>query len=266
MKYAFMTFSTPKLTLQENLEVAKRFGYSGIEPRLDSSHAHGVEVAATPEQREAIRNAFADTDIACCCLATSCRFADPQTAPEMIDQARQRIELAGDVGAPCLRVFGGPIPEGMDRPAAIDQVAAALQQLAEPAEQHGVSVCFETHDDWCNPEHVAAVLQNVNHPHIAANWDIMHPIRKGGATMDSAFQALKPWIRHLHIHDGTKPDPLEMKPIGQGEIDHKRALELLKTLPYDGFISGEWINWSPWQEHLPRELAMLKDYESQIAG
>ena len=266
MQFAFMTFSTPKLSLKENLEVAKRFGYAGIEPRLDSSHAHGVEVSATPAQRDAIRKTFEDSGIACCCLATSCRFADPATAGDMLAQCAERIDLAGDVGSPRLRVFGGPIPEGVSRADAIRQVAESLKQLADQAGQRNVTLCLETHDDWCDPRHLAEVLEQVNHPRVGANWDIMHPIRKGGADMDSASQALKPWIRHCHIHDGTKADPLKMKPIGQGDIDHKRALELLTDMGYDGFLSGEWINWSPWQEHLPRELATLKDYQQQLTG
>ena len=45
MKYAFMTFSCPELDLDGVLDLAGRMGYDGIEPRLDSKHAHGVEVA-----------------------------------------------------------------------------------------------------------------------------------------------------------------------------------------------------------------------------
>ena len=82
--------------------------------------------------------------------------------------------------------------------------------------------------------------------------------------MDAAFEALKPWIRHLHIHDGPVSEPFQLLPIGEGAIDHRRALELLYTLPYDGYISGEWINWEPYETHLPRELATMKRYEREL--
>lgn len=264
MNLSFMTFSTPELSLEENFAAAKKFGYVGIEPRLDSKHAHGVEVSATPAQREDIRAAFVEADIACCCLATSSRFADPSTAEQMIAETHERIDLAGDVGCDRLRVFGGLLPEGMSRADAIEQVTESLKQLADHAGQRGVIVCFETHDDWCDPDHVAAVLEKVNHPAVGANWDIMHPIRKGGATMDSAFEALKKYIRHLHIHDGCMEDPLEMLPIGTGVIDHRRALELLKTIDYEGFISGEWIKWTPWEQHLPAGIETMKGYMKEL--
>jgi len=52
---------------------------------------------------------------------------------------------------------------------------------------------METHDDWCDPAHAAEVLKIVNSPAICANWDIMHPVKRGGATMDEAFDALRNW-------------------------------------------------------------------------
>lgn len=258
MLYSYMSFSTPTLTLAEMLETARRFGYEGIEPRLDSKHAHGVEVDSTAEQRQAIRDQVAGSGIRLACLATSLKYADPAAVDAMVTQTHERIDLAGDVGAPTIRVFGGRIPEGISREAAIDGLVEALSGVADHAAERGVIICLETHDDWCDPDHVAAVLQRVNHPNVAANWDIMHPVRTAGKTMDQAFAALKPWIRHLHIHDGIGKD---LAPIGTGEIDHRRALELLSEIDYTGFISGEWINWEPWEIHLPRELATMRGYE-----
>jgi len=266
LKYSFMTFSCPELTFPEVLDAARQFGYDGIEPRIGSSHAHGVEPESSAAARTAFREQAAEAGIAICCIATSCRFADPSTAPDFVEQAHAAIDLAADVGAPCIRVFGGPYPQAeMTREQAVEQVAGALRGLADHAAGRGVTVCMETHDSWCHPEHVAAVMHRVDHPAIAVNWDIMHPIRHGDATMDSAFDTLKPWIRHLHIHDGRDVEnKLELVPIGSGRIDHRRAIELLLEMGYTGYLSGEWINWStPWQVHLPRELAALKRYEEE---
>ena len=258
MKYSFMSFSTPALSFAEMLEVARRCGYDGVEPRLDAKHAHGAEVAAAAGERESIRKLAADQVVQIACLATSVKYADPADTDEMLRQTHERIDLAGDVGSPAIRVFGGRIPEGITRDQAIDQLVRSLGEVAHHAAERGVTICLETHDDWCDPVHVAAVLERVNHPAIAANWDIMHPIKRGGATMDSAFETLKPWIRHLHIHDGTDAG---LVPIGTGDIDHRRAVELLKTIDFNGFLSGEWINWEPYDIHLPRELAAMKGYE-----
>ncbi len=268
MKYSFMTFSTTELSLDENLALAERLGYDGIEPRLDSKHGHGVEVAAGAGEREKIRRAVQESAVELACLATSCKYADPETNAQVVADTHARIDLAGDVGAPALRVFGGQIPEGVSREQAIDLLVESLSSLADHAGERGVTICLETHDDWCDPKHVRVVLERVGHEAIAANWDIMHPVRRAGATMDEAFEALKPWIGHLHIHDGvTEEGKAMLCPIGEGIVDHKRALELLTAAAYDGYISGEWIKWEPYEVHLPRELAAMKmkRYEAELA-
>ncbi len=150
------------------------------------------------------------------------------------------------------------------RAQAIDDVADALKGLADAAAARNVTLCMETHDDWCDPQHVKAVLERVDHPHVAVNWDIMHPVRQGLATMEEAFAALEPWIRHVHFHDGVQADgKLTLVPVGEGSINHAAAIRLLKGMGYDGYLSGEWIKWQPFEEHLPRELATMKRYEDQ---
>ena len=148
MKYSFMSFSCPTLNLSELLALAKKLGYDGIEPRIDCGHAHGVEIAATAESRQAALQAAQKAGVAICCVATSCVFADPATAPKMIETARAAIDLAADVGASRIRVFGGAQGSGLSRQLAVVQVASSLKSLADRAARRGVVVCMETHDSW----------------------------------------------------------------------------------------------------------------------
>jgi len=266
MKYSFMSFSCPQLTLGELLATARRFGYEGVEPRIDRQHKHGVEISASAAQCKEIKKQAAGNGITLSCIATSCAFADPDITKQNVEHALKCVDLAADVGAGRIRVFGGSLAKDQKREEAVRIVADALRAVADHAKGRGVTVCMETHDDWCLPEDVAAVMRLANHPAVAVNWDIMHPVRVCKLTMDQAFETLKPWIRHLHIHDGV-PGSAQLVPIGSGGIDHKRAVELLLTIPYEGYLSGEWINWSdPYEKHLPRELAIMKSYERAAAA
>lgn len=258
MRYSFMSFSCPELTLDEMLALARQYGYDGLEPRISAKHKHGLEFDSSPADRKAARQKAEAAGIPIACLATSAWCTDSAT---MSAYTHQAIDLAGDVGAPRIRVFGGAFPDTMARSQAIDIVARALTEVADHAQKRGVTVCMETHDSWCDPAHVAAVMQKVRHPAIAVNWDIMHPVNVAKATVDQAFAALQPWIRHAHFHDGKIVNgKMELCPIGQGIVDHRRAVQLLQALPYPGFLSGEWIGWEPYATHLPRELATMKGY------
>ena len=264
MKYAFMSFSCPKLGLDAFLAAAAHYGYEGVEPRIACGHQHGIELAASPVARRAARRTAEKSGIALCCLATSCSYANPATSEAQVAETLRAIDLAGDVGSPRLRVFGGKIPDGVSRDQAMESVVRSLQGVADRAAARGVTVCMETHDSWCDPAHVAEVMRRVNHPAVAVNWDIMHPVRVAGATMDAAFAALRPWVRHVHFHDGkTEKGKLVFTPIGTGEVDHRRAVALLKGVGYEGFLSGEWIDWEPYESHLPCELATMRRYEQE---
>ncbi len=264
MKYAFMSFSCPQLTLDQMLALAARYGYDGIEPRLDSKHGHGIEVAMGAEARREARRKVEDSGIELACLATSCQYADPRQARVQVEATLRCVDLAADVGASRVRVFGGAIPEGVSRERATDSLVNCLQQVAPYVQERGVQVCIETHDDWSHPAHLAEAMRRVSHPSIAINWDLMHPVRQGGLTMDQAFEIVRPRLGHVHFHDGlNRLDRLVMVPVGQGELDHRRAVQLLVGMGYDGYLSGEWINWEPYDVHLPRELAVMKGYERQ---
>ena len=265
MKYAFMSFSCPEYTFQEMAVLAVRFGYDGVEPRIDSGHNHGVERDASAAARRQVRATAAEHGIEICCVATSCRFSDPGTVAENVRQAREAIALAADLGSPCIRVFGGALPEDVSRDEAIEQVAAALGELAPAAAKAGVTVALETHDDWCHPTHVAAVMEKVADPAVAVNWDVMHPVRRGGATVEFAHRSLAPWIRHLHVHDGREKDgKVQFCEMGKGIVDHRTAIRCMVEDGYEGYVSGEWIHWAePVDIYLPRERAMLREYERE---
>ncbi len=265
MRYAFMTFSCPKLSLPEVLDLARRAGYDGIEPRIGAGHAHGIETGLDADARRAVREQAQAASVAIACIAAGVRFADPAITEAAIADTHAAIDLAGDLGCSRVRVFGGKLGEGLTRADAIALVADSLGSVADHAAQRGVTVCMETHDSWCDPRHVAEVLKRADHPALGANWDLMHPVRNGLATIDESFEILRPWIRHLHIHDAVADANGFMEvPMGTGGIDNRRAIERLLEIDFDGYLSGEWIKWSdPAEVHLPREIKTLKQYEAQ---
>ena len=262
-----MSFSCPDLSLEEFLSLAERLDYDSVEPRIQSGHGHGIDLDTNAEARKRMKGQAEDFGVPYCCVATSCSYADPQTVQSQVEDTIAAIDLAADIGAPRVRVFGGRLADGLDRDDAVNLLAESLASVAEQARKRDVIVCVETHDDWCDPDDLARVMSKVNHPNIAVNWDIMHPVHRAGKTMDQAFQTLRPWIRHVHVHDGVVRDGnSDLTPIGEGSVDHERAMELLTGMGYDGAISGEWIGWEPYETHLPRELELLRQIFAKICA
>ncbi len=264
MKYAFMSFSCTEADLDQMLDLAQRYGYDGIEPRTGGMHKHGVEPELNADERKRVLDTANDRGVAIACIAVGSRFADPTTAAAHLAEAEAGIRLAHDLDCGIVRVFGGKMPDD-NREAAIERMAGALTQLAPIAADNGVTVCLETHDDWCDPAHVVAVMKAVDHPSIGVNWDVMHPVRNHLATMEESYRLLAPWIRHVHIHDGmADPVNLAFRAFGQGEYDLETVFRSLATSGYQGYLSGEWINWEPAEVHLPREIRDMRAFEKTL--
>ena len=267
MKYSFMSFSCPEADVDEFISIAGMYGYDGIEPRTGAGHNHGIEPGANKQYLHDIRKKAAESKVEICCIATSCRFADADSQRENIEAAKRSIELAAEVGARAVRVFGGGISSESERAKSFDLIVGALAQLSGHASSAKVNVCLETHDSWCDPAAVADIMKQVNSPYIAVNWDIMHPVLQKSATVEKSFELLKGWIKHVHVHDGAQKDGrIEFLAIGEGTVDHKTAIRLLNSSSYDGYISGEWIEWEPYKICLPREIAKLKSFEGESYG
>jgi sugar phosphate isomerase/epimerase len=263
MKYSFMSFSTPNLTFQEIAEVARKYGYKGVELRTESNHRHEVELTTSFEKLNLIKQQIKSYGVEISCIALGSYLANPNQFN--LEKNINYIRLASFMGVPCLRVFGGVISEGVTREEAKKYLVQSFRELAPIAKEEGVYICLETHDDWCNPDDIAEVMKEVDHPNAAVNWDISHTLRLGGKTPEYTFKLLQPWIRHVHFHDSLLTKKYHQRPMGQGEIDHVVPLKLLKNSTYSGFLSGEWFsemdNWEPYDIHLPREIAMMRTYE-----
>ena len=265
MKYAFMSFSCSALSLAEMLATAEELGYAGLEPRLSSKHAHGIETTLSLAQRQAVKAQVEDSPVSLGCLAVSSRFADPDTASGHQDNLRKELELAADLGVPAVRVFGGQFPASISRGEAIDNVSEALAAVAAQAAAGSVTICLETHDVWCHPAHVAKVMEAVNQDSVRVNWDVLHPVRSEGLDLLASFEMLKVWIAHVHIHDAELGQGrITYAPMGTGAIDHRTVLKALHGIGYSGYLSGEWIGFSPWHEHLPFEISQLRAYETEL--
>jgi sugar phosphate isomerase/epimerase len=265
MKYAFMSFSCEDADLNQMLDLARLYGYEGIEPRTGGIHKHGVELDLSADGRKRALDLANEKGVAFACIAVGARFADPVFTEAGLIEAEAGIRLAHDLDCGIIRVFGGRLADDQ-RNAAIDRMAASLRRLAPIAADHDVTVCFETHDDWCDPAHVVAVMQAVDHPAIGVNWDVMHPVRNHLATMEESYRQLAPWIKHVHIHDGmADPVNLAFRAFGEGEYDLETVFRSLRADGYDGYLSGEWINWEPAEVHLPREINRMRTFEADLS-
>ena len=254
MKLAFSTLGCPEWTLEQVIAAGQRFGYAGIEFRGLLAHLDLVEVPEfAPAQIAATRRRLEDAGLGVSCLASSVSVVAATTSDidrhTAVEHARRYIELAKELRAPCIRLFCGNVPATLDHGTAMDYAADTLRKIGDFAAEHGVIAAVETHDDFTRSELLMELIRLTRHPAVQVLWDIHHPYRLSGETIEHTMHYLDGHIADTHVKDSVlnaDGEGYTYVPLGQGDVPLLEALRALKKAGYDGYLTLEWEKrWIP---------------------
>lgn len=299
IKTAFSTLSCPDWSWHDLLEHGPKAGYDGVEIRLLERE---TDLLVRPEFQSshlpARRHELDDSGFQVCGLASSVRFDGPSDSvrDEQVRVGRRYVDLAHELGAGFVRVFGDVLPEGDDeteRSSAMERIAGGLDQLGEHAGDAGVGVLLETHGDFCDSRNLCELMERVTSPAVGVLWDTHHPWRFHEEEVSASWERIGRWTRHTHWKDSiTRPNQVASKATSQeakaaaarahalmsghqhadyvlfggGEFPIVECLRLLKDGGYDGWYCYEWEKmWHPDIEDpeialppFPRKIRELK--------
>lgn len=232
MKLSLLTYLMARnWELPKIIEVARSAGFAGVEFRVDARHRHGVELDTSPAQRRAIRDQLQDAYLAVAALGTGCRFdnPDPQRRREAVELTKRYVELAANVGAGRIRVFGNDMPRGEDAPDRADvlrYVGDALREAGEFADPFGVDVLLEMHGQFNFWGFARAAVEHAAHPRVALVYNCDRRDMVGGSVA-ATYGRVRDLIRHVHMHELTNGYP------------YPELFALLQRDGYEGYLSSE---------------------------
>jgi len=197
---------------------------------LRTTHAHGVEVTMSQEQRQAVRKRFEDAGLKIS-LASAFAYHYPDAARlrKEIEGTKEYVILARDVGARGFRVFPNALPGGKGIPEeqTMRQMGKALAEVCPFAHEHGVKIALEVHGSGTNI--VAKVKQMIDYsecPYAYINWNCDANDVKGPG-LDANFASVKDRIANVHMHELHDNYP------------YRRLFELLRQAGYQGYCDAE---------------------------
>ncbi|MHC5058400.1 MAG: sugar phosphate isomerase/epimerase family protein [Planctomycetota bacterium] len=230
MKLSLLTYLLGKdYKLDELLEICARYGYRGVECRAQLGHKHGIELETSPEERAAIKARLAASPVKLVGISTGCRFeyAEAEKVREQVEIAKRFVDLAADVGAPQIRVFGNAFPKGADRDRVVKQVGESLREIAEHAEPSGVDCNLEMHGDFYHWKHTLRAVQIADHPRVGIVYNCDARETKWGP-IRAFIDPVAPYLRHVHMHNLERDD-----------YPYPELFRILKDLGYAGYLSLE---------------------------
>jgi sugar phosphate isomerase/epimerase len=269
IKLSFMTWVTPNWSVEDVIAAARKYGYNGVEIRVESNHAHGIEKTSTPESLKSTSLRFREAGVEVCAIATGCHFAIKEAAEreKQVNDLLAYIDLANVLGCSRVRVFGGEIPPGVEPAGAIDWVADAIASVLDVAEQKRVSVLLETHDSFSHTKYVREVMRQVYSNYAGVVWDPAHPCRHL-ETIEEAFENIAPHVKHCHVHDmvyNAERTATEFAKPGTGIVPHADVVRLLARNAYNGYLSVEVMKGDP-DEILASYAEVYRSYIKAAVG
>ena len=254
---SFNTNCLQNLPLNKAIEETSKAGYEGIDLFYRDGHLHPYDV--TQAQLDELNELFVTLPINPVSLSTGAPFLlsddafepslispDEQARRERIDVIRTALEMANELSIPVVQCVSGIQQAGVSEEEATEMltegICACLKDAGEvilvlepeaplPASMGG-GCCFIEKTSQAIP-----IIKEINSPQFKLNMDITHVQCCEDDLLPCIADAL-PYTRHIHVAD-VKGRVHHHEIPGEGDIDFRSVLEVLKEANYEHFLSVE---------------------------
>lgn len=246
MKLSFTTAGCPGWSWNEIFATAHDLELDGIEIRGvgDELYAPSIPVFSS-ENIEKTKERLTQAGLEIPVLDSTCALAVSGAAEAAMIEAKSYISLASKLGTPYVRVM--PTEKANPTSADLELCKEQYEAICEYGAKKGVTPLMETNGVLAESAAMKAFMDGINSENKGVLWDVHHPYRFFGETPEQTVGNLGTLIRHVHVKDSVMVgDEIKYKMMGYGDVPVSGAVESLKSIGYEGFISLEWLKrWNP---------------------
>jgi sugar phosphate isomerase/epimerase len=209
MKLGTVTYNIAKdwdiSTIIKNLTECK---LEGVE--LRTTHAHKVELSLTATERRAVRKQFEDGGIEIAGLGTTCEYqaADKTVVKKRIEETKDWIKLAHDLGCPGVKVRPNGAPKEVPLDDTLKQIGESLRECGEFGLGYGVHVRVEVHGAVTQElPNIKKIMDYADHDNVNVCWnsndaDLDKPDKDDAPpSIEKNFRLVAKKISAVHMRD-----------------------------------------------------------------
>lgn len=132
----------------------------------------------------------------------------------------------------------------------LEKIVEGLRFAAQVTADAGLILGLENvRSCWANSGHnTGRIIRAVDHPALKAIWDPGNDYVSGGVPYPEGYEAVRPFICHVHVKDARVVDPptglTAWEAVGRGEVDYVAQFRALRRDGYSGTLSLE-THWHP---------------------
>ena len=230
MRLGMVTYNMGKdMTCEQLITLCKESGLEGVE--LRTTHAHGVEVTLSQEERKRVRELFESSGVVVAGLGSAFEYhaKDPAVVKENIAGSCDYAKLAADLGCKGIKVRPNGLRDDVSVEDTCEQIGLALREVGKCAGDLGVEVRVECHGkETSNPRLMRMIMDHANHPMVTICWNSNGVDMDENGSIAASFDLLKDKITHCHITD-----------IGVYQYPWQDLFTRLKSIDYNGWCLAE---------------------------
>jgi sugar phosphate isomerase/epimerase len=162
---------------------------------------------------------------------------------EQMDLLRRCIEIGREFDTNLIRVFSfwrrGELTPEIEK-----RIVDSFEEPIRIAEAMDATLAMENeHACWLGTgAETARVLAAHDSPRLRACWDPGNAYMAGETPYPSGYDAIRPYLKHVHVKDGIRHAPgetPEWSVVGEGDVDYRGQFDALRRDGYAGWVSLE---------------------------
>jgi len=233
------------------VDKAAEFGYEYVEPMVhlgrellsEAGYFHSVSMLDDPYR---VKQACERAGIELSGFSAHCPLCKPEISTEYLKQA---VRFAAEAGAPVCNTDEGPKPKWTTVDEDHVLMRYVLREASLVAEARGILIGIEPHQQYSkHPDGLDRIYNLVDSPAIGINFDTGNSYLCGHDPY-VWLERVKDRLVHLHAKDisvqqsDSERGKVTGTPVGcacgDGVIDWKRVIDIVKTAPRDIVLSVE---------------------------
>lgn len=227
MKFGLVTYLWGQhMDLPTCISACEKSGLLGVE--LRTQHKHGVEPSLNAQQRQEVRQRFADSPVKLVGYGSNAEFhaADPEKVKANIELAKSYIQLMADCGGTGVKVKPNGFAKDVPREKTIEQIGKALNVVAAYGQQYGQEIRVEVHGSGTAELPVIRdIFKVADHPNVKVCWNSNGEDLKG--------EGLAANFRMVQDRFGTT---CHVRELDSTDYPYADLLKLFTAIDYSGWI------------------------------
>jgi sugar phosphate isomerase/epimerase len=272
--YSYWHFKTERVPIETVLDKAAALGVDGVDVlhrQMDLAEKAPLDAAGRTYLRKLKRHAFLN-GLELCCVSTHQSFVKPkpEELTENVEHTKKCIEIAYDLGCPCIRINTGrwgtakdfdelmknrgiePVLPGYTENEGFKWCIEGIQRCLAKAEECGVVLALENHWGLARtPEGLLRVLNSINSPWLGGLMDT-------GNFLESPYEKLAQiapktvYVQAKTYHGGGEWYTLD--------LDYARVAKILADVNYPGYVALEMEGKEDPDIAVPKSIALLRQH------